>query len=414
VSFNVLNRKIHYWASFIVAVPLLVIIATGILLQGKKQVTWVQPAEHLGTGTAPAIDLEGILAATRRAPGVNVTGWDDIDRFDVRPGKGMVKVLLVSGWEVQIDLGTGEVMQTAYRRSDLIESLHDGSFFLGDWTKLGLFLPTAIGLLLLWLGGMWMWWVPYSAKRRIRHRRAASSAATRASAIMAVAALGLAAACGGSPGGSPEELPVPTPARTAAGAPPTFVPLLGHWESEVIDGRPVITSDTTQWNGEPGADLEAKAASLFGAPGPELLANLRSPGAFPIAVSTDVPGFEQGTLGVEFNLTGGESDQIAGLMFDLRPNGEYHYVRYNTRDDDIAIWRFRNGEREILQHGEGRRRLDLGTWYPLVLQVDGRQVSASAAGELTIDYTLDEPVQGLVGVWTKRDSITSFRDLRAR
>jgi len=71
----------------------------------------------------------------------------------------------------KLDLGSGRVLQTAYRRSDLIESIHDGSFFGGDWTKLGVFLPTGIVLLLLWCGGMWMWWVPFIAKRR--RRRAA-------------------------------------------------------------------------------------------------------------------------------------------------------------------------------------------------------------------------------------------------
>ena len=58
------------------------------------------------------------------------------------------------------------MLQTAYRRSDLIESIHDGSFFAGDWTKLGLFLPSGIALLLLWLTGLWMFWLPISVKRR--------------------------------------------------------------------------------------------------------------------------------------------------------------------------------------------------------------------------------------------------------
>ncbi len=38
MTFNALNRKIHYWASIIVALPFLVVIATGILLQLKKQI----------------------------------------------------------------------------------------------------------------------------------------------------------------------------------------------------------------------------------------------------------------------------------------------------------------------------------------------------------------------------------------
>lgn len=50
-------------------------------------------------------------------------------------------------------------MVSKYRRSDLIESIRDGSFFGGDWVKLGLFLPAGLVLLLLWFSGLWMWWV---------------------------------------------------------------------------------------------------------------------------------------------------------------------------------------------------------------------------------------------------------------
>lgn len=166
MHFNVLNRKVHYWASFIVAVPVLVMIATGVLLQSKKHWTWVQPAEQQGMGSTPTLSLAQILESVRRVPELGVAGWDDVNRMDVRPSKGIVKVWLNSGWEAQVDLATGDVVQVAYRRSELIESIHDGSFFGGDWTKLGLFLPAGITLLLLWLGGMWMWWVPFRARRK--------------------------------------------------------------------------------------------------------------------------------------------------------------------------------------------------------------------------------------------------------
>jgi hypothetical protein len=80
----------------------------------------------------------------------------------------MAKVWLQNGWEVQVDLGTGAVLQSAYRRSDLIESIHDGSIFAGNLTKLGVFLPSGIALLLLWLTGLWMLWLPFSVKRKRR------------------------------------------------------------------------------------------------------------------------------------------------------------------------------------------------------------------------------------------------------
>lgn len=177
MRFNVLNRKVHYWATAFVALPVLVIICSGLILQMKKHWAWVQPEERRGTGTSPAVDLEGLLAAVRAVPNLGVTGWDDVNRIDVRPGKGMAKVWLKSGWEVQVDLGTGRILQTAYRRSDLIEALHDGSFFGGELPKLAIFLPSGIALLLMWVTGIWMFWVPFSAKWKRRKAAAADGRA---------------------------------------------------------------------------------------------------------------------------------------------------------------------------------------------------------------------------------------------
>lgn len=163
---NLLNRRIHYWATVLIALPVLVIIGSGLLLQMKKHWTWVQPAENRGTGTAPVVDLQQVMRTVQSVPGMNVTGWDDVNRIDVRPSRGLAKVWLRNGWEVQVDLGTGKVLQTAYRRSDLIESIHDGSFFAGEWTKMGIVLPTGIILLIMWITGMWMFFAPIVARRK--------------------------------------------------------------------------------------------------------------------------------------------------------------------------------------------------------------------------------------------------------
>jgi hypothetical protein len=167
MTFNILNRKIHYWASIAIALPLLLIIGSGLLLQVKKHWSWVQPTEHHGTGTVPLLSFKEILDSVKSVPELGVSGWPDINRLDIRPGRGVVKVWLQNGWEVQVDLGTGQVLHSAYRRSDLIESIHDGSFFAGEWTKSGLFFLAGIGLLLLWISGLWM----FSRPLVLKHRR---------------------------------------------------------------------------------------------------------------------------------------------------------------------------------------------------------------------------------------------------
>ncbi|HET6566282.1 MAG TPA: PepSY-associated TM helix domain-containing protein [Xanthomonadales bacterium] len=165
---NKLIRKIHHWTTVFLALPLLAIICSGLLLQVKKQLEWVQPPEQRGSAMMPQVEMQQVLDNLMATEDLGVSGWQDIDRLDVRPAKGILKAVLNNGHEVQVDLGTGQVLQTAYRRSDLIESIHDGSFFGGDWIKLGLFLPTGIALLLMWFTGLWLFVLPYLPKKRKR------------------------------------------------------------------------------------------------------------------------------------------------------------------------------------------------------------------------------------------------------
>ena len=162
---QVLSRKVHYWLAIAVAIPALVIFTSGILLQVKKQVPWVQPPELKGTGDGPAIPFEQILAISRGVPEAGIQTWDDVDRVDVRPSKGILKVTSRSRWELQIDSATGQVLSSAYRRSDLIESIHDGSFF-HPLAKLWLFLPTGISLTLMLVSGIYLFWLPIWVKAK--------------------------------------------------------------------------------------------------------------------------------------------------------------------------------------------------------------------------------------------------------
>lgn len=175
MKFSKLNRDIHRWGSILIALPLLVVIVSGIILQLKKELAWVQPPTAKGTTTELSLSFDQILQAAQSVPEAKIKSWDDIDRLDVRPGKGMVKVRCVNRWEIQLDAVTGDVLQLAYRRSDLIESIHDGSFF-HDVAKLWLFLPSALVLLVLWLTGIYLFFLPYYARWKKRRAKSATAA----------------------------------------------------------------------------------------------------------------------------------------------------------------------------------------------------------------------------------------------
>lgn len=162
-----LNRIVHRWGSILVALPALCVLLTGLVLQLKKQSSWIQPGTQRGIERVPRLSFPEVLEIAKSAPQAEIRSWDDIDRLDVRPDKGMLKVRARNRWEVQVDTATGEILQVAFRRSDLIESLHDGSFF-SNGVKLGIFLPTAVVLVVLWGTGVYLFFLPKLARRKKR------------------------------------------------------------------------------------------------------------------------------------------------------------------------------------------------------------------------------------------------------
>jgi uncharacterized iron-regulated membrane protein len=167
-------RRLHYWGAAIAALPVVVILGTGLLLQLKKNLTWVQPTEFRGAAGAPNVTFEQLLAVAQAVPEAAVQSWDDIPRVEMRPAKGLVKLISTNNTEIQIDITSGAVLHSAYRRSDVIEALHDGSWFFPA-AKLWIFLPAGIILFGLWLTGLYLFILPFLARRRQRARLAGNA-----------------------------------------------------------------------------------------------------------------------------------------------------------------------------------------------------------------------------------------------
>ena len=160
-----INRVGHNWISVGIAIPLGIVIVTGILLLLKKDIDWIQPHTARGSSTELALSFDDILTIARTIPEAQIKTWKDVNRLDVRPGKGMLKVRAKNSWEIQIDSQSSKVLQVAYRRSDLIEAIHDGSWF-HDKVKLWIWLPTAFILIGLWGTGLYLWLLPHLVRRR--------------------------------------------------------------------------------------------------------------------------------------------------------------------------------------------------------------------------------------------------------
>lgn len=167
-------RKLHKWIAVPLFCFLFLIGITGLLLGWKKHAGILPPTEK-GTNTDPDnwIGLDSIhLIAVRYAESVlNRSG--EIDRIDIRPAKGIAKIVFVDHFcELQIDCSTGKILSVNTRTSDFIEKIHDGSI-LDFWIKTGndpikLVYTTAssIGLILLSFSGFWLWYNPIRMRKR--------------------------------------------------------------------------------------------------------------------------------------------------------------------------------------------------------------------------------------------------------
>ena len=162
----------HKWVGIIAAVFVLNVSITGFLLLIKKRSAWIQPPTQKGEAPGDVrVSFDDILKAIQAVDEAEIDTWDDVDRLDVRPDKGVVKVRANNRWEVQVDLKTGEVLQTMYRRSDLIEQIHDGSF-VHDTVHAYVMPAVAFGLVFLTGSGIFLWLEP---KWRRRKRRLATT-----------------------------------------------------------------------------------------------------------------------------------------------------------------------------------------------------------------------------------------------
>ena len=69
-----------------------IVLITGVLLVLKMEADWIQPLTEKGEQKEVAIDFERILEIAKTVPEAGISSWSDVDRLDVRSGKGMLKV----------------------------------------------------------------------------------------------------------------------------------------------------------------------------------------------------------------------------------------------------------------------------------------------------------------------------------
>jgi len=160
----------------------------------------------------------------------------------------------------------------------------------------------------------------------------------------------------------------------------------GAWTTQGRGETAVITHDGTKWGEKEG---------------------------YPLALFREPRDFSAGTAWIDFKLIGGTDDYSAGLVFGHTGGESYYYVRYNTKDGNVALWRMDGPKRTVVKHGEQHTQLAKDEWHRLELTVTGRKIRGTVTGtSLVVEHELDHPISGRLGLWTKPDVTSAFRNLQ--
>jgi hypothetical protein len=164
-------------------------------------------------------------------------------------------------------------------------------------------------------------------------------------------------------------------------------------------------------NGRPGRWVVISSAETGAKE--KVLAQLDEDGTdyrFPIAVAQEVAARDL-RLSVLCAPVSGRGDRACGIVFRYRDENNYYIARANALEDNIRLYRVKDGRRE--QFGTWDGKVSAGKWHELRADARGDRFEIYWDGKKVIDArdkTFSDA--GKIGVWTKADSVTYFKSLK--
>lgn len=200
--------------------------------------------------------------------------------------------------------------------------------------------------------------------------------------------------------------------ETVGAEPRRVAAAVGNWLVMKDGDKTVLAVDGRKWSqGQAAPGLADKARALYGERYAEFLDNVQAYAYFPLAVVKDVRDFREGVITLRFKGLEGRVDQAAGIVFNLKPNGDYLVLRANCLEDNLVLFKYEKGHRSSVKWIRNTPTPSK-QWHELKLVVKGLQVTGYLDGKSYLEHTLSEPVLGRVGLWSKADSFVYMADVK--
>ena len=129
---------------------------------------------------------------------------------------------------------------------------------------------------------------------------------------------------------------------------------------------------------------------------------------FPVAVQKE-GSYKNVTLSVRARPLSGEVDQGFGLVWRYQDANNYYITRCNADEDNCTIYHTVKGSRRAFLNQNVK--VAKNTWHTLKLEATGNHFVVWFDGNKVLDAK-DETFKdaGMVGLWTKADSVIEFDD----
>ncbi len=191
----------------------------------------------------------------------------------------------------------------------------------------------------------------------------------------------------------------------------TFYPMSGYWLIGMDVDNLILVSDGRNWDEKSGAvDFITQRALAMGKDNAELIAeNMKAHTDFQFALVDYLGDFSDGEISVRFKVIAGKQDRSAGILFNLKPNGDHWILRANTLDKNVALYKYTKGHRGVIRWSP-KVALQEKRWHTLKLAVMNLELQAYLNDQWLLKHQLVEKVSGRIGAWTKADSVVYFDD----
>ena len=182
------------------------------------------------------------------------------------------------------------------------------------------------------------------------------------------------------------------------------------FESTRIGATPEIWTATLTGKGDSKWTVESDET----APSKSKILKQSGRATYPLLLKNDT-NIRDGFIEVKFKAVAGSQDRAAGVVWRARDANNYYIVRANALEDNFVLYKTVNGVRSALDI-VGRKGgygvsvpVPANTWHTLRIEFEANRFKASFNGKQLFevdDSTFTDA--GMVGLWTKADSVTLF------